>query len=49
MYAPAHRFLVFDRDSKFGSDVDWTVHDMGTHQRELPFAVPGRTELPNVG
>ena len=29
-YAPAHRFLWFDRDSKFGADVVSAVRDMGS-------------------
>jgi putative transposase len=29
-YAPAHRFLLFDRDSKFGNDVISSAKDMGS-------------------
>ena len=39
-YAPAHRFLVFDRDSKFGSDVVWTVRDMGSTPTRTAFRSP---------
>jgi hypothetical protein len=31
-YAPAHRFLWFDRDSKFGADVVSAVRDRGCQQ-----------------
>jgi putative transposase len=48
-YAPAPRFLLFDRDSKFGSDVVSAVRDMGSQQHALPFAARGRTGLPSVG
>jgi hypothetical protein len=48
-YAPAHNFLLFDHDSKFGKDVvsaakEWEVGHYGQ-----PFAVPGRTELRSGG
>jgi hypothetical protein len=30
-YVPAHKFLLFDRDSKFGTDVISAVRDLGSH------------------
>ena len=30
-YVPAHRFLLFDHDSKFGTDVISAVRDLGSH------------------
>ena len=35
-----HRFLVFDRDSKFGSDVVSTVRDMGSTPKRTDFRSP---------
>ena len=43
-YAPAHRFLWFDRDSKFGADVVSAVRDMGSQP-----TVRGRTVSRNAG
>jgi hypothetical protein len=48
-YKQPHRFLLFDRDSKFGIDVISIVRDMGASQLALPFAVRGRTVLLSVG
>ena len=39
-YAPAHRFLVFDRDSKFGSDVVSAVKDLGSEPTRTAFRSP---------
>jgi transposase InsO family protein len=39
-YAPAHRFLLFDRDSKFGSDVVSAVRDMGSQPTRTAFRSP---------
>jgi transposase InsO family protein len=39
-YAPAHRFLWFDRDSKFGADVVSAVRDMGSQPTRTAFRSP---------
>ena len=39
-YAPAHRFLLFDRDSKFGADVVSAVRDMGSQPIRTAFRSP---------
>ena len=39
-YTPAHRFLLFDRDSKFGSDVVSVVKDMGSQPTRTAFRSP---------
>ena len=39
-YAPAPRFLLFDRDSKFGSDVVSAVRDMGSQPIRTAFRSP---------
>jgi putative transposase len=39
-YAPAPRFLLFDRDSKFGSDVVSAVRDMGSQPTRTAFRSP---------
>jgi hypothetical protein len=48
-YKQPHRFLLFDRDSKFGIDVVSVVRHMGASQPALPFAVRGRTVSLSVG
>jgi hypothetical protein len=47
-YKQPHRFLLFDRDARFGADVVSAVRDMRS-QRARPFAVPGRTVLRSAG
>jgi len=39
-YAPAHRFLVFDRDTKFGNDVISFATDMGSQPVRTAFRSP---------
>jgi hypothetical protein len=39
-YVPAHRFLLFDRDSKFGTDVISEVRDLGSHPTRTAFRCP---------
>ena len=39
-YAPAHRFLLFDRDSKFGNDVVSAAKDMGSEPVRTAFRSP---------
>jgi putative transposase len=39
-YAPAHRFLLFDRDSKFGTDVISSAKDMGSQPVRTAFRSP---------
>ena len=39
-YVPAHRFLVFDRDSKFGTDVITAVRDLGSQPTRTAFRSP---------
>src|SRR5246500_1186596 len=39
-YAPAPRFLLFDRDSKFGSDVVSAVRDTGSQPTRTAFRSP---------
>jgi putative transposase len=39
-YAPAHRFLLFDHDSKFGSEVVSAVRDMGSQPTRTAFRSP---------
>jgi hypothetical protein len=39
-YAPAHRVLLFDRDSKFGNDVISSAKDMGSPPRAHCFCSP---------
>ena len=39
-YAPAHRFLIFDRDSKFGEDVVSSAKDMGSQPVRTAFRSP---------
>ena len=39
-YAPAHRFLWFDRDSKFGADVVSAVRDMRSQPIRTAFRSP---------
>jgi hypothetical protein len=43
-YAPTHRFLLFDHDSKFGKDVISGAKDMGSRPVRTALRVPGRTE-----
>jgi hypothetical protein len=47
-YKQPHRFLLFDRDARFGADVVSAVRDMRS-QRARPFAVRGRTVLRSAG
>jgi transposase InsO family protein len=37
---PAHRFLLFDRDSKFGTDVISAVKDLGSQPIRTAFRSP---------
>jgi len=39
-YVPARRFLLFDRDSKFGTDVISAVKDLGSHPIRTAFRSP---------
>jgi putative transposase len=39
-YVPAHRFLLIDRDSKFGTDVISEVRDLGSHPTRTAFRCP---------
>ena len=39
-YTPAHRFLLLDRDSKFGSDVISSAKDMGSQPVRTAFRSP---------
>jgi transposase InsO family protein len=39
-YAPAHRFLVFDHDTKFGNDVISSAKDMGSQPVRTAFRSP---------
>jgi putative transposase len=39
-YAPAHRFLLFDHDSKFGSGVVSAVKEMGSRPTRTAFRSP---------
>ena len=39
-YAPAHRFLVFDRDTKFGNDVISSAKDLGSQPIRTAFRSP---------
>jgi hypothetical protein len=48
-YAPAHRFLLFDHDSKFGNDVVSSAKDMGGQPVRTAFRSPWRTVLRSVG
>ena len=44
-YAPAHRFLWFDRDSKFGADVVSAVRDMGSQPTRTAFRSPWQNRV----
>ena len=48
-YAPAHKFLLLDRDSKFGIDVISSVKDMGSQPVRTTFRSPWQTVWLNVG
>jgi hypothetical protein len=39
-YQHSHRFLLFDRDSKFGADVVSAARDMGSHPIRIDFRSP---------
>jgi len=39
-YVPAHRFLLFDRDSKFGTEVISAVRGLGSHPTRTAFRSP---------
>src|ERR1022692_1508319 len=39
-YVPAHKFLLFDRDSKFGNDVVSAAKDMGSQPTRTAFRSP---------
>jgi putative transposase len=39
-YVPAHKFLLFDRDSKFGTDVISAVRDLGSQPTRTAFRSP---------
>jgi putative transposase len=39
-FVPAHRFLLFDRDSKFGTDVISAVRDLGSQPTRTAFRSP---------
>jgi len=39
-YAPAHKFLLLDRDAKFGSDVISSAKDMGSQPMRTTFRSP---------
>ena len=39
-YVPAHRFLLFDHDSKFGTDVISAVRDLGSQPIRTAFRSP---------
>jgi transposase InsO family protein len=39
-YAPAHRFLLFDRDAKFGDDVVTSAKEMGSEPVRTAFRSP---------
>ena len=48
-YQQPHRFLLFDRDAKFGAEVFSAVRDMGSQPTGRLFAVHGRTVLRSAG
>jgi len=48
-YAQAHKFLLFDRDAKFGRDVIDAARTLASKPIRTHFGVPGRTESPSVG
>jgi transposase InsO family protein len=39
-YVPAHKFLLFDRDSKFGTDVISAVRELGSQPTRTAFRSP---------
>jgi hypothetical protein len=49
VYKEPHRFLLFDRDAKFGADVVSAVREMGSEPTRRRFAVRGKTVLLNAG
>ena len=48
-YQPVQKFLLFDRDSKFGNDVVSFVRDMGIRPARTAFRSPWQNELRSVG
>jgi putative transposase len=44
-YAPAHRFLLFDHDSKFGNDVVSAAKDMGSQPVRTAFRSPWQNRV----
>jgi hypothetical protein len=48
-YQQPHRFLLFDRDAKFGADVVSAVRNMGSQPTRTAFAARGRTVWLSVG
>jgi hypothetical protein len=48
-YAKPQKFLLFDRDSKFGNDVIGAAKNLGTEPVRTAFAVLGRMASQSVG
>ena len=48
-YEQPHRFLLFDRDAKFGADVDSAVRDMGSQPTRTAFRSPWQQGLRSAG
>jgi hypothetical protein len=45
-YKEPHRFLLFDRDAKFGADVVSAVRDMGSQPTRTAFRSPWQISIP---
>jgi hypothetical protein len=48
-YASAHRFLIFDRDSKFSGDVVSTAKDLGSEVVRTAFRSPWQNDVRSAG
>jgi hypothetical protein len=48
-YKEPHRFLLFDRDAKFGSDVVLAVRDMGSEPIRTAFRSPWQNGVAELG
>ena len=48
-YKQPHRFLLFDRDSKFGTDVVSAVRDIGSLPTRIAFRSPWQNGVLSAG
>ena len=46
-YDQAPRFLILDRDARYGNEVLTAIRHMGIEPKQITACIPGRTESPS--